>query len=90
MWHIEMYSHGYVNQHNENSIPSEGFFDLCYNHTQKKCRQLWACLRSQKATQFFWNAKQWLYKTKTEAFYSTTEENSHSLILFYIHIAGAT
>lgn len=36
MWHIEMYSHGYVNQHNENSIPSEGFFDLCYNHTHKK------------------------------------------------------
>lgn len=46
MWHIEMYSHGYVSQHNENSIPS-GFFDLCYNHThtQKKvgnCEHVYA------------------------------------------------
>lgn len=87
MWHTEMYSHGYVNQYNENSIRSEGFFDLCYNRQKnpKKHRQLWACLRM-----FFWNAKQRLYKTKTEAVYSTTEENSHSLILVYIHIAGAT
>lgn len=55
---------------------------------RKKHRQLWACSRSQISAFEMQNSD--YIKPKVKRFIWTTEEKSHSLILFYIHTAGAT